>query len=723
MPDPQKQRISILGGGAGALSAALWLSESGQFDITVYQLGWRLGGKGASGRNAARGQRIEEHGLHIWCGMYENAFRTIRRAYEVLNRPDSMPLAKWTDAFKKHSFATCTEQVDGQWKEWSATYPENTDIPGDGGVLPSLWAYVEMTLELMKDVLDAVPGLHPASALKPEDEPPSGHLPGLHALWEELVGDIRSFFQKPTDLHRAIDLAKSFPRDIREHTSEGHGQVHALLSSFNSTVRGHVGLPQELSDDLRRGFIVLDLAGAILRGVLHEGMIESPETLFDRLDEYEFTDWIRSHGAHEITLNSAPVVGFYDFAFGFEKGDPKRRCFAAGTMLHAYARFVFTYKGALMWKMQAGMGDTIFGPMYEVLKNRGVRFAFFHRVDHLTLSADKKSIEKISLGVQATPKSGTYDPLVLVNGLPCWPSEPLYDQLKEGEELRRGPAPHDKPYNLESHWTSWRDVGAVTLEAGKDFDLVVLGIAVGALRGICSELMECNAAWTQMVEKVQTVQTQAFQIWLKPDAQDLGWNHPARAVLDAYVDPFNTWADMSQLLVRETWPKDNEPQNVAYFCGPMPDTLPLPEGPDEAFVRGISEQVKTTAIDWLNANAGPLWPAAGQPHDPKALNWALLYGQPQVGDERAFEGQYWRGNVDPTERYVISAPGSSKFRLRSWQSGFTNLYLAGDWTYNGFNLGCVEAAVTSGMQAAHAICGLPSTIVGELPPTPAPPLS
>ena len=49
---------------------------------TVAQVGWRLGGKGASGRNPDRGQRIEEHGLHIWLGFYANAFRLLRACYE-----------------------------------------------------------------------------------------------------------------------------------------------------------------------------------------------------------------------------------------------------------------------------------------------------------------------------------------------------------------------------------------------------------------------------------------------------------------------------------------------------------------------------------------------------------------------------------------------------------------------------------------------------------------
>ena len=65
------------------LAAAWRLSEPGwdeEFEsITVYQRGWRLGGKGASSRG--RHGRIEEHGLHVWLGWYENAFRLLRECY------------------------------------------------------------------------------------------------------------------------------------------------------------------------------------------------------------------------------------------------------------------------------------------------------------------------------------------------------------------------------------------------------------------------------------------------------------------------------------------------------------------------------------------------------------------------------------------------------------------------------------------------------------------
>ena len=59
-------RVAIVGGGCAAMAAALELTDpahQGRYEVTVYQLGWRLGGKGASGRGPAG--RIEEHGLHV----------------------------------------------------------------------------------------------------------------------------------------------------------------------------------------------------------------------------------------------------------------------------------------------------------------------------------------------------------------------------------------------------------------------------------------------------------------------------------------------------------------------------------------------------------------------------------------------------------------------------------------------------------------------------------
>ena len=58
-----------------------------------------------------------------------------------------------------------------------------------------------------------------------------------------------------------------------------------------------------------------------------------------------------------------------------------------------------------MYKMQAGMGDAVFTPVYEVLRARGVRFKFFH-VTALRLGRDDsgrpvKRVDEIELIEQA----------------------------------------------------------------------------------------------------------------------------------------------------------------------------------------------------------------------------------------------------------------------------------------------------------------------------------
>src|SRR4030095_11081049 len=105
MATRRRIRVAIVGGGCAAMAAALELTrpeQEGRYAVTVYQLGWRLGGKGASGRGASG--RIEEHGLHVWMGWYENAFRLMRDCYRELNRDQSCRIAEWTDAFKHDSF-------------------------------------------------------------------------------------------------------------------------------------------------------------------------------------------------------------------------------------------------------------------------------------------------------------------------------------------------------------------------------------------------------------------------------------------------------------------------------------------------------------------------------------------------------------------------------------------------------------------------------------------
>ena len=136
--------------------------------------------------------------------------------------------------------------------------------------------------------------------------------------------------------------------------------------------------------------------------------------------------------------------------FSFVFGDPTKPNIAAGVAIRAMFRMTFTYKGAVLWKMQAGMGETVITPIYQVLRDRGVEFEFFQRVDCLRLSPDGSNVDGIEIGVQASPLA-KYAPLVERCGIDCWPGAPLFEQLAEEERLKASGE------NIESHWTAWKD--------------------------------------------------------------------------------------------------------------------------------------------------------------------------------------------------------------------------------------------------------------------------
>jgi uncharacterized protein with NAD-binding domain and iron-sulfur cluster len=140
-----------------------------------------------------------------------------------------------------------------------------------------------------------------------------------------------------------------------------------------------------------------------------------------------------------------------------------------------------------------------------------------------------------------------------------------------------------------------------------------------------------------------------------------------------------------------------------------PDTSPLH---DPAFPEQQDAVAKRNALDFLETSTRPLWPNVS---DAKTggLDWNVLVDPQGREGKQRLDAQYWCANVDPSDRYVLSVKGSTKYRLKADDSGFANLYLAGDWTYNGINLGCVEAAAVSGLQAGRAVCGYPRIIFGE----------
>ena len=208
-----------------------------------------------------------------------------------------------------------------------------------------------------------------------------------------------------------------------------------------------------------------------------------------------------------------------------------------------------------------------------------------------------------------------------------------------------------------------------------------------------------------VVDEVATVYTQAFQVWLRADMHDLGCDGPP-AITGGYLEPFDTCADMGHLIERETW-RAGEVGAIAYLCNAMPTPAGLPARDDHDLPVRAAALVKANALAFLRDAAAPLWPG-GVRRYPTEFRWELLVDRDERVGRARFDAQFWRANVDPSERYVLSLPGSSKHRLAPGASGFDNLAIAGDWTRCGLNSGCVEAAVTSGLLAAAAVSGEPA---------------
>jgi uncharacterized protein with NAD-binding domain and iron-sulfur cluster len=678
--------------------------HAGKYQVTVYQQGWRLGGKGASGRGAC--DRIEEHGLHIWLGFYDNAFRMVRECYAELDRnPETCRIAGWRDAFYPDSHVGMADKDrDGLWLKWTAMFPPAEGLPGDPLTDSNpftMYGYVSRTLSLLRTLLTSVRTEAPNTRADEFTTKTDSASAPLTSMIDKLLS--LGVIGTVTGLLEAVALLEIVFRALPAYSEN---TVVKLLQRIAAAARENLERVALRDDESRYVWEIIDLVLAILVGIVRFRLMTDRRG-FDAINEYECREWLRLNGASEHSVNSAFVRGLFDLAMAYPDGDAERPALAAGQAIRGSLRMFFSYRGALFWKMRSGMGDVVFAPLYEVLKKRGVRFRFFHRLENVGLvdetelqPGDRPYVKTLDFDVQAEVKGDEYQPLVDVRGLPCWPSAPDYSQLVDGDQLRA------EGREFESFWDRNR-TSAKTLKVGKDFDFVVLGVGVGAIPHLCPEFLARDQRWRDMVEHVTSVPTQAFQIWLRDDMASLGWTQQS-VTLSAFVKPFDTWADMSHLIDEESWTP--RPGAIAYFCSVLEDQPA--DRSDTEYPRRRRTEVRDNAVRFLNGDIHHLWPAAA--HWGTGFRWDLLQSAADPSDsgsvatEAAFDQQFWTANVNPSDRYTLAVPGSLKYRISPLDNTYDNFTIAGDWTDCGFNEGCVEAAVMSGLLAAHALCEYPA---------------
>ena len=675
-----KKKIAILGGGIGALSTALELTNNPDWQsqtdsITIYQMGWRLGGKCATGRGE-NGQ-IQEHGIHLFGGGYYNALDAVSRAYEALAAtPDGWPYT-FEDVFEKQYLSLMwhhgADHGAPPIRMSALNFPPNALGPRDGEKFADLITAVDALLDYIEHILN-------------------------ETINTMVVTDLTNWLSR----HAAL---ASFS-NLRSALKNGQAElVLASLTFFDGLLHLLKGLIPD-KPELQDIYTTLDYFLALLRGIVKDRWLSGKS--YDQMDmdaKYgNYAAWLQHFGASQATVYSPVAQAPIGILYQFPNGSHVASSMGAGAYLHWVLR-TFGYLGAPFWFFGHGTGESLVLPIYELLKRRGVRFEFFNKVEALRVSTDGKHIASVDIGVQATLAHGVagYAPLTVVNGQTCWPAEPDFSQLAQGDTLKA------QGIDLESYWNGWACPAQRTLTAGIDFDTLVFAISLGAVPTICSELVAQKPAWQQLLANIPTIQTQSLQIWLNKTTPELGLTltptHPSDTALACgYAVPYDGMVDFTRLVKWENWPAailPTAPKALWYFSDVLAQTETPPPFTDTSYPAKKQAAAETVAQAFMNTSLKPVFPlglnAKGQ------LDASLLVGKPYV-----------RVNFEPTERYVTAPANTTAFRLKAWESGYSNLYLAGDWTYTGLNVGCVEATVMSGKLASLAISGYPAlnTIIG-----------
>ena len=723
---PKKKKIAILGTGIGALSTAFELTDypgwQELYEITIYQVGWRAGGKTASSRGV--NNRIQERGIHILQGWYWNMFRLLRRSYDERRNKGLDPTQKfqnWKDALVKDDTTLLTTQKDttkNEWDSWPFIFPEDDLIPGDASKIPAKVFFVR--------ILGVVCQLFFGSPYK-NRKGPLAFIP-------------RWIFSK---LVKSYPIADANPSDIPDpvYTNDPKKNAALCMDDMDERLEDRSTLPLSrigflfitsivwivyfiytifrillwplmgVWTGLYRLFSAFEWILISTKGALHRCYSwKDSKMIFGKVNEQDYRVFLKKNGGSKMMIECGLVKFMYYGSFANLKGNEPG--LLAADMAIRIVLDTILYRGSLVWKTKAGTGGTIIAPIYQVLKARGVSFKFFHRVKQIHYSKSG-SIEKITIAEQVKLAEGVqeYQPLKIFNQVADWPESPLPDQLDPewAEKVS------ESRVDLESMWAKWTDYKEKELLIGKNFDQVVLAIPVTALKDICSEIVTADDRWAEMVNNVPTTQTFGVQLWISKSWAELGFNGPDWGLRTTdepnsvnYANLLYSWTDMTRILEEENWHASDMPKDLAYFCGTMADDpAELPPYSDHSFPEKQYQRVFDFGKAWIDQYMGWFFPNGRPAGNPYGLDYNLLVNpngiQKGVPGIDLLKKQYFTANIDPSNRYTLAWPGTNKYRMKADETGFDNLFVAGDWTDFGLNVGHLEGTCISGIRAALAV--------------------
>lgn len=722
-----KKRAVVLGAGPAGLSAALALVESGEYEVDVYQMGWRAGGKCATGRDLGD-FRARQNGSHYLFGCYHNAFALIRRAHEVLqasSAPDRHQFGSFFGDFVARNLLVGAQGYQrlasspgpdrGYWLRY---LPQNMACPGEGGKFATPFDYALMMFQLslgtLLDVYAAVVSSDTDEErfegcrwivrmfpLSPFER--SLYARGLRLFLTpfrfafNLLGSTVAFALMLLFRLWTLLVPMGLTRAMLERCRRSSVLVLAGLRGVGRVARA-AALRQEknVSNGMQRLVILFEIMLAMLVGFLTDELWRAGS--FERIDALDLRAWLKKHGASEIACESSLVRTWYDATIAYEGGVQARASCSAGVAVQAMLRSLLTYKGAFAFQMRAEVGDSYIAPIVRALELLGVRFHFYHRVTELVVSSKTRAVEGLTLTQQIPDPPERTEFLDVIYGPESqreirkgWPSVPLQA------------AGVGHPFPLDSYYSTCKHA-AVSLERGADFDVVVCALPLGVVEDVLVDrergrLADVAGPWRDAFREVRLTESQAIRMWFNVPLADLGWSHEP-PILSGARWPHSTWEDNSQATEVHNFPVGQAPKTIATLFGPLETgLLDVRDCRHQALQQARAEQ---NAETFLEVSILTLWPGLareGQVDWSKFIDLAGRQGKPR------FHWQLVSANVGPNESYMVAWPGTLKFRPRPDESGYQHLFLAADWTRNGIEAGTVEAAVVSGLKAARAITG------------------
>lgn len=709
-----KKKISIIGGGIAGLTTAYELTQEEdwkqKYDITIYQMGWRCGGKATAG--VGENGRIEEVGVHIFQGWYHNAFRMIREIYEEIKENDlapDNPFKSWKDAFipNPYTFNTEFDKKNETWNNWTMVFPNNKYQPGTKGNKSSFTSLSEGIGIILEILIGS-----------PFQRTEKNKVPFRIKILKKL------FFSKQISKKEEKSEYFDFVNKILEKTFKGLEIIIIKLATLKQKYPANIFLKflmrfyrksktivqnncNRLGSDklkLRRFLLMIELGLVCVEGIYKDVYNNKSKTYdWHQINSYDFRKWLTKHGGSEELLEFSIVRFIYYGTFGNiygGSGNIESGKIAADIGIKMITK-ISSYKGCFVWYLAAGTGGTFIAPLVLVLKSRGVKFNYFHKLKEVSYSKTN-NIQNIKIDVQVDLKDKDleYNPFIIQKGIHQWTSKPDYNQIDEEQAnlLRKN------KIDLESTLCNWKPISSKTLSFKRDFDIVVLATSIKPLKYVAKDIIDKKESWKNMVDHIATTPTLNVQFWLNRDDAELGFHHSQWGLAPRqypntviYQDYLYSWTSMSYIEKAENW-TIHKPKQISYWCGVWPENLLFRTEKQKKSKNENLQELKNHTKNWM-ANMELFWPNAIKD---KKFNYDLLCSN-QKNKVDKFDSQYFSVNDDPAMQYVLGRPGTNRYRLKSDNTEYDNLFFAGDWTDFGLNVGYMEGTVQSGIQCANSI--------------------